>query len=152
VPPTLWPCSSMATSHKRTTASRRRRSLTAQRTRRLVPGGRAWLSGGAPNLRMAGKKSGADPESNPRPLECHPRLTLDCLPQGTAPQRHEGRCSRRFRLEMVREAVAAVPEVALGDDNVIASMRMAVSVAKSWVVSVWLASPRLMEQLKETVV
>ena len=79
-------------------------------------------------------------------------LSADCLPQGTTPQRHEGRCGRRFRREIVREALAAVPEVALGDDNVTASMRMAVSVAKSWVVSVWLASPRLMEQLKETVV
>ena len=78
-------------------------------------------------------------------------LSADCLPQGTAPQRHEGRCGRRFRLEIVRGALAAVPEVALADDNVIASMRMAVSVAKFWVVNVWLTSPRLMEQLKETV-
>ena len=79
-------------------------------------------------------------------------LSADCLPQGTAPQRHEGRCGRRFRLETVREALAAVSEVALVNDNVMASMRMAVSVAKLWVVSVWLASPRPMEQLKETVV
>src|SRR5262249_45751239 len=68
-------------------------------------------------------------------------LSADCLPQGTALQRHEGRCGRRFRLELVREALARGPEGALVDDNLIASMRMAISVEKFWVVSVGLPSP-----------